>query len=50
MPFTLVPIMIKNFIFGPFMCITIRYAQGKSTFLFIVDLQICMCVSLITER
>ncbi|XP_045206566.1 cholecystokinin receptor-like [Mercenaria mercenaria] len=30
MPFTLVPIMIRNFIFGPFMCITIRYAQGVS--------------------
>lgn len=30
MPFTLIPIMIRNFIFGPFMCTSIRYAQGVS--------------------
>jgi len=29
MPFTLIPILIKNFIFGPFICVSIRYAQGK---------------------
>ncbi|WAQ99490.1 CCKAR-like protein [Mya arenaria] len=30
MPFTLIPIQIKNFIFGPVMCVSIRYAQGVS--------------------
>lgn len=30
MPFTLVPMMLRNFIFGPIMCVTIRYAQGVS--------------------
>jgi len=34
MPFTLIPMQVENFIFGPFMCVAIRYAQGK--FLFIV--------------
>lgn len=31
MPFTLIPIMIRNFIFGPIVCVLIRYAQGKNT-------------------
>ncbi|ESO89530.1 hypothetical protein LOTGIDRAFT_125181 [Lottia gigantea] len=30
MPFTLIPIIMKNFIFGEVMCILIRYLQGKS--------------------
>ena len=29
MPFTIVPIMLKNFIFGATMCILIRYMQSK---------------------
>ena len=29
MPFTIVPIMLKNFIFGPVMCVMIRYLQGE---------------------
>ncbi len=29
MPFTLIPIVLRNFIFGEFMCVTIRYLQGK---------------------
>lgn len=30
MPFTLIPLLLRNFIFGEFMCIAIRYLQGKS--------------------
>ena len=33
MPFTLIPLLIKNFIFGPVMCVSIRYAQGTYTIL-----------------
>lgn len=29
MPFTLVPIYMKNFVFGSFMCVMVRYIQGK---------------------
>ena len=29
MPFTIVPIMLKNFIFGATMCVLIRYIQSK---------------------
>lgn len=29
MPFTIIPIMLKNFIFGSTMCVLIRYMQGK---------------------
>lgn len=29
MPFTIIPIMLRNFIFGEVMCISIRYLQGK---------------------
>ena len=29
MPFTLIPTLLKNFIFGKTMCILIRYLQGK---------------------
>lgn len=29
MPFTLVPMMLHNFIFGPVMCVLIRYLQGE---------------------
>ena len=31
MPFTLVPTLLRNFIFGKEMCVLIRYIQGKST-------------------
>lgn len=30
MPFTIIPTMLKNFIFGPVICVMIRYLQGKS--------------------
>ncbi|XP_046373502.2 cholecystokinin receptor type A-like [Haliotis rufescens] len=30
MPFTLIPMVLKNFVFGETMCITIRYLQGVS--------------------
>ncbi|KAK6976432.1 C-X-C chemokine receptor type 2 [Biomphalaria glabrata] len=30
MPFTLVPVLLMDFIFGAFMCVFIRYLQGKS--------------------
>lgn len=29
MPFTIIPQLMRKFIFGEFMCITIRYFQGK---------------------
>lgn len=29
MPFTLIPSVLRNFIFGEFMCVAIRYLQGK---------------------
>lgn len=29
MPFTLIPLLLRNFIFGEFMCVAIRYLQGK---------------------
>lgn len=29
MPFTLIPLLLRNFIFGEVMCIAIRYLQGK---------------------
>lgn len=29
MPFTIVPMLLKNFIFGAQMCVIIRYFQGK---------------------
>lgn len=29
MPFTLIPLFLRNFIFGEFMCVAIRYLQGK---------------------
>ena len=28
-PFTLVPVLLRNFIFGAVMCVLIRYLQGK---------------------
>ncbi|GAB1609564.1 cholecystokinin receptor type A-like, partial [Argonauta hians] len=28
-PFTLIPVILKNFIFGPVMCVLVRYLQGK---------------------
>lgn len=31
MPFTIIPIMLQNFIFGGFICVSIRYLQGKFT-------------------
>ena len=30
MPFTLIPQLMRNFIFGEFVCISIRYLQGKN--------------------
>ena len=36
MPFTLIPIFLKSFIFGPTMCVLIRYLQGKSFFLLLL--------------
>lgn len=30
MPFTLIPTLMQNFIFGKHMCIIVRYLQGKS--------------------
>lgn len=32
MPFTIIPIMLRNFIFGEFICISIRYLQGNVSF------------------
>ncbi|GFN84988.1 cholecystokinin receptor type a [Plakobranchus ocellatus] len=29
MPFTLIPMLMEEFIFGPVLCVLIRYAQGK---------------------
>ena len=29
MPFTLIPLLQRNFVFGEFMCVAIRYLQGK---------------------
>uniref|UniRef100_A0A0L8GIX5 G-protein coupled receptors family 1 profile domain-containing protein n=1 Tax=Octopus bimaculoides TaxID=37653 RepID=A0A0L8GIX5_OCTBM len=29
-PFTLIPVILKNFIFGPVMCVLVRYLQGKN--------------------
>ena len=29
MPFTLIPLLMKNFIFGEIMCVLIRYLQGE---------------------
>lgn len=31
MPFTLIPMLLKNFIFGEPLCIVTRYFQGKQT-------------------
>lgn len=33
MPFTLIPLLLRNFIFGEVMCIAIRYLQGKVSYL-----------------
>ncbi|XP_052281144.1 cholecystokinin receptor type A-like [Dreissena polymorpha] len=30
MPFTIIPIMLKNFVFGEIVCVSIRYLQGVS--------------------
>lgn len=30
MPFTLIPVLLRNFIFGVVICVMIRYLQGKS--------------------
>lgn len=32
MPFTLIPTLLKDFVFGKALCILIRYLQGKSTY------------------
>ena len=36
MPFTLIPTLLQNFIFGKAMCVLIRYMQGKDDYLFSV--------------
>lgn len=41
MPFTLIPIFLKSFIFGPTMCVLIRYLQGKSFFIIIINKYVC---------
>ena len=33
MPFTLIPMLMQEFIFGPVLCVLIRYAQGESCWL-----------------
>ena len=33
MPFTLIPTLLRNFIFGKTMCILLRYLQGKCVFI-----------------
>lgn len=38
MPFTLIPTLLQNFIFGKTMCIMIRYLQGKSRSQFILEM------------
>lgn len=30
MPFTLIPVLMRNFIFGAAICVMLRYLQGKS--------------------
>ena len=31
MPFTLIPTLLQNFIFGPVVCVLVRYMQGELT-------------------
>lgn len=38
MPFTLIPVLLKNFIFGATMCVLIRYLQGKFRYFIILCL------------
>lgn len=33
MPFTIIPVMLKNFIFGATVCVLIRYLQGNTDYL-----------------
>ena len=40
MPFTLVPVLLRNFIFGAAMCVLLRYLQGELIGLGLV----CLCV------
>jgi hypothetical protein len=37
MPFTIVPVMLKNFIFGATICILIRYLQSKSLYFILIN-------------
>jgi len=32
MPFTLIPTLLQDFIFGPVVCVLVRYMQGTGTF------------------
>ena len=44
-PFTLIPVILKNFIFGAVMCVLVRYLQGKYTnFSF---RQWCFCMNIL---
>ena len=36
MPFTLIPTLLRNFIFGKAMCILLRYLQGKFHFIYYI--------------
>lgn len=42
MPFTIIPIMLQNFLFGEIMCISIRYLQGMYNFIFFI-VHFCIC-------
>ncbi|CAG5126938.1 unnamed protein product, partial [Candidula unifasciata] len=44
MPFTLVPVILMDFIFGKFMCVFIRYLQGKKL------VYVCLFVPVSIER
>lgn len=45
MPFTLIPLLIRNFVFGPFICVAIRYAQGTYFDILIRTITIIMMCS-----
>lgn len=38
MPFTLIPQLMRNFIFGEFICVSVRYLQGKLIFYYFQNL------------
>ncbi len=37
MPFTLIPTLLRNFIFGKVMCVLLRYLQGRLFFIYFVN-------------